>query len=98
LASQEPNRVDLAEELAVTLAQLARVVEEAASPTVVAEAVGILEIFERAGHITPKGSAVLALGPAVTAESHEHLAPFLTNEAKRGGPLASGPASDWQES
>ncbi|MFI6330783.1 tetratricopeptide repeat protein [Micromonospora chersina] len=59
LHGQEPNRVDLAEELGVTLAQLANVVNNDSRATVIAEAVGVLEPFERAGTITPKGAAVL---------------------------------------
>ncbi|MET7803150.1 tetratricopeptide repeat protein [Micromonospora chersina] len=59
LHRQEPNRVDLAEELGVALTQLAGVVNNDSRAALIAEAVGVLEAFERAGTITPKGAAVL---------------------------------------
>ncbi|QKW12226.1 hypothetical protein [Verrucosispora sp. NA02020] len=59
LHRQEPNRIDLAEELGVTLAQLSSVVNNDDRAALIAETVDVLEPFERAGTLTPKGTAVL---------------------------------------
>jgi hypothetical protein len=59
LHHQEPNRIDLAEELEVTLVLLTGVVTQGMATEIKEEALGVLEPFERAATITPKGMAVL---------------------------------------
>ncbi|WP_089156055.1 hypothetical protein [Micromonospora sp. NBS 11-29] len=59
LHRQEPSRIDLVEELGVTLTQLSSVVNNDDHAALMAEIVELLEPFERAGTMTPKIAAVL---------------------------------------
>lgn len=56
---RESTRVDLAEELGVTLVLLARVLGDSGRAALRAEVIGVLKPFEQAGTITAKGTAVL---------------------------------------